>query len=82
MDISETPPPRSRSILRMPHEHTDLAVTRGPPSPLRQCNLGWMIDSFSPPDQALEYWMNALAAVGREYQRRFGDSSIQFQRKC
>ena len=45
---------------------------------LRQCNLGWMIDSFSPPDQALEYWMNALAAVGREYQMRFGDSSIKF----
>jgi hypothetical protein len=37
-----------------------------------------MIDLFPPPDEAVDYWLNILATVGHEYQRRFGDPSINF----
>ncbi len=45
---------------------------------LRACELGWMIDWYAPPDQALPYLRNALEQATAESRERFGEQAPTF----
>lgn len=45
---------------------------------LRDCELGWMIDWYDPPDQALPHLREVLAEATAEYRRRLGEGAPRF----
>lgn len=45
---------------------------------LRACELGWMIDWYAPPDQALPFLRNALEQATLESRRRLGAQAPTF----
>ena len=42
---------------------------------IRECDLGWMIDSYVPQNEAIPFWLESLARVKSEFVRRFGAAS-------